>query len=178
MSGPSGDVAGERGQDAETRGGVVQSETNDQQQGQGQLAPGFPRTSAPAGTAAPSSSRSSPAPANRRPGRKRRAGRSPQPPPVHPCPRGPRSRRHRWEPRRLRAHPRRERATRRLAVAFSSARSAGAGVRSRPNGNPSRMVTSAMKPSSIVDVKFTGVPQLRVPDGAGPPTRQRVGSPS
>ena len=42
-----------------------------------------------------------------------------------------------------------------MAVAFSSARRVGAGLRSRPIGNPSRMVTPAMKPSSMVDFKLT-----------------------
>jgi hypothetical protein len=42
-----------------------------------------------------------------------------------------------------------------MAEAFSNARSVGAGLRSRPIGNPNRMVTPAMKPSSIVDVKLT-----------------------
>src|ERR1035437_854895 len=57
-----------------------------------------------------------------------------------------------------------------VAVAFSSARSVGAGLRSRPIGNPSRMVTPAMKPSSRVDIKLTKLPRLL--RRAGLPRRQ------
>src|ERR1035437_1449938 len=42
-----------------------------------------------------------------------------------------------------------------MADAFSSARSVGTGLRSRPIGSPRRMVTPAMKPSNMVDIKLT-----------------------
>jgi hypothetical protein len=41
------------------------------------------------------------------------------------------------------------------AVASSSALSVGVPVRSRPIGNPSRMVTLAMEPSVIVEMRLT-----------------------
>jgi hypothetical protein len=52
-----------------------------------------------------------------------------------------------------------------MVVAFSSARSVGAGLHSRPMGNPNRMVTPAMKPSSMVDVKLTDLTRLQMTDG-------------
>ena len=52
------------------------------------------------------------------------------------------------------------------AIAFSIMRSAGAGRFSRPIGRPSRIVTPAMKPSSSVFGRLTGV-ILRVGDTAG-----------
>ena len=60
-----------------------------------------------------------------------------------------------------------------MAVAFRSARSVGAGLRSRPIGNPNRMVTPAMKPSSMVDVKLTDLPRLQMTDG-GETTGERA----
>src|ERR1035437_1906993 len=60
------------------------------------------------------------------------------------------------------------------ALAFSRARSVGAGLRSRPIGSPSRMVTPAMKPSSMVDIKLTDLPRLHITEGARPPQPAKV----
>src|SRR5450759_482566 len=57
-----------------------------------------------------------------------------------------------------------------MAVAFSRARRDGAGLRSRPIGNPNKMVTPAMKPSSMVVIKLTGITSTSRAGRAGPPT--------
>src|ERR1019366_4947697 len=56
------------------------------------------------------------------------------------------------------------------AVAFSRALSVGVEVRNRPIGNPNKMVTPAMKPSNMVDIKFIGPPYFAGPVPQDAPT--------